>query len=167
MQLLKGGSVKDAADWGMCRKLVDQDFLHSLKDFDVENAVKGKHLGKKRVAGVETLLQKTGGQQAAERASIVALAMFKWCMGCLSVYRALVQMAAMRKEMNELAKTNAAAADLLAKSKLEDQPGIEEHDEEISHEEDPKTLVAAHARQERAARTIQRGARSSYGSTKS
>jgi hypothetical protein len=101
VMLLKGGRIKDVKDWAASRKLVDISFLQSLREFDIERAAHDKKIGKKRAAGVETLLQQTGGEQAAERASIVALVMFRWCMGCLAVYNALLPNDVMELESRE------------------------------------------------------------------
>jgi hypothetical protein len=150
--LLKGGATRDAVDWSTSRKHVDLGFLHSLRQFDIEAAMHDKKLGKKRVQGIRTLLQKTGGEQAAERASIVALVLFKWVVACLEIYEALVQFAALQKEMESHSK---AKGD---KTRTDVELGaVEQAEFEHAEVEDHgvEHLVAEHYAKEAAARKIQ------------
>jgi hypothetical protein len=170
--LLTGGRADDAKDWSASRKHVDLGFLHSLREFDVDDAMRAKKLGSKRARGIQTLLQKTGGEQAAERASIVALVLFRWVMACLQIYEALLQHAALQKEMEaqaEKEETDKARIGAAAeKHRQRIRPGESDgaaaavEDDYDTEEHSAEHLVAEHRAKEAAARKIQglhRGAR--------
>ena len=137
--LLLGYSAKKAGDWAGARQLVGTDeFWPSLAEYDVETATREKTLKKKRAGQVMQLLEAAGGETGAERASIVALVLYKWCQGCMDVYSAV-------KKQEEMAAAAAAAEAGEDGEAAEGEEGAaagdaeddEEDDEEEEEEEAP------------------------------
>lgn len=132
--LLLGYGAKKSGDWAGARQLVGTDeFWPSLAEYDVETATREKKLKKKRAGQVMQLLEAAGGETGAERASIVALVLYKWCQGCMDIYTAV-------KEQEERAA--AVAADEEGEA-AEGEEGAaadgneDEDDDDDEEEEDP------------------------------
>ena len=128
--LLLGYSTKKAADWAGARKLVgDNSFWSSLAEFDVEEATREKKLKKKRLANVESLLEAAGGESGAERASIVALVLYKWCAGCLEVVGAVKRKAEMEKAAAAEGEEGEAAPEEGGEAPADEEEESEEEEE--------------------------------------
>ena len=132
--LLLGYSAKKAGDWAGARQLVGtDDFWPSLAEYDVEAATREKTLKKKRAEQVMQLLAAAGGEAGAERASIVALVLYKWCQGCMDVYTAVKG----QEERAIAAAADEAEAAEGEGDEKEREEGDEDEEEEEEEEEEP------------------------------